>query len=128
MNGAPVKLLGMCLHHDGGSVGAAVPVGVWERRLRLLKGMGCNAIRFSHNPMSPELLNLCDSLGFLVMDEAFDEWTHRKAQIQHGYSEVFADWYERDLINLIRRDRNHPCVVMWSSRQRDCGATGASRR
>ena len=115
LNGAPVKMMGMCLHHDGGCVGAAVPAGVLERRLRLLKEMGCNAIRFSHNPMSPEMLDLCDRLGFLVMDEAFDEWTRRKPQIQHGYSDYFAEWYERDLLNLIHRDRNHPSVVMWSA-------------
>jgi beta-galactosidase len=115
LNGEPVKMLGMCLHHDGGSVGAAVPAGVLERRLRLLKEMGCNAVRCSHNPMSPEFYDLCDRLGLLVMDEAFDEWTRRKPQIQHGYSDWFADWYERDLINLIHRDRNHPCVVMWSA-------------
>ena len=115
LNGESVKMLGMCLHHDGGCVGAAVPAGVLERRLRLLKEMGCNAIRFSHNPMAPEMLDLCDRLGFLVMDEAFDEWTLRKRQVQHGYSEYFADWYERDLTNLIHRDRNHPCVVIWSA-------------
>jgi beta-galactosidase len=115
LNGQPVKLQGMCLHHDGGAVGAAVPEGVWVRRLRLLKEMGCNAIRTSHNPPAPEFLNLCDQLGFLVMDEAFDEWTVQKGQIQHGYSEFFNDWYERDLVNMIRRDRNHPGVIMWSA-------------
>jgi beta-galactosidase len=115
LNGEPVKMLGMCLHHDGGCVGAAVPEGVLERRLRLLKEMGCNAIRFSHNPMSPEMLDLCDRLGLLVMDEAFDEWTIRKPQIQYGYSDIFADWYERDLTNLIHRDRNHPSVILWSA-------------
>src|SRR5664279_1359759 len=97
LNGEPVKLFGVCLHHDGGAVGAAVPEGVLERRLRLLQAMGCNAIRCSHNPMAPELYELCDRLGLLVMDEAFDEWTVRKPQIQHGYSESFNEWYERDL-------------------------------
>jgi beta-galactosidase len=115
LNGEPVKLFGVCLHHDGGAVGAAVPEGVLERRLRLLQEMGCNAVRCSHNPMAPELYDLCDRLGLLVMDEAFDEWTVRKPQIQHGYSESFNEWYERDLVALIRRDRNHPCVVMWSA-------------
>lgn len=115
LNGEPVKLLGVCLHHDGGAVGAAVPEGVLERRLRLLQEMGCNAIRCSHNPMAPELYDLCDRLGLLVMDEAFDEWTVRKPQIQHGYSDSFKEWFERDLVTMIRRDRNHPCIVMWSA-------------
>ena len=115
LNGEPVKLFGVCLHHDGGAVGAAVPEGVLERRLRLLQEMGCNAIRCSHNPMAPELYDLCDRLGLLVLDEAFDEWTVRKPQIRHGYSDVFNEWYERDLVALIHRDRNHPSVVMWSA-------------
>lgn len=115
LNGAQVKLRGMCIHHDGGAVGAAVPEAVLERRLRLLREMGCNAIRCSHNPMAPELYDLCDRLGLLVMDEAFDEWTIRKPQIKFGYSDVFQEWYERDLVEFIRRDRNHPCVVMWSA-------------
>ena len=115
LNGEPVKLLGVCLHHDGGAVGAAVPEGVLERRLRLLQAMGCNAIRCSHNPMAPELYDLCDRLGLLVLDEAFDEWTVRKPQIRHGYSDSFNEWYERDLVALIHRDRNHPSVVMWSA-------------
>jgi beta-galactosidase len=115
LNGEPVKLQGMCLHEDGGAVGAAVPEGVWVRRLQELKAMGCNAIRTAHNPPAPEFLDLCDRLGFLVMDEAFDEWTVRKPQIQHGYSEYFDAWYERDLIDMIHRDRNHPCIVLWSA-------------
>lgn len=115
LNGAPVKLRGMCLHHDGGAVGAAVPEAVLERRLRLLQEMGCNAIRCSHNPMAPEFYDLCDRLGLLVMDEAFDEWTVRKPQIKFGYSDIFNDWSERDLVNLIHRNRNHPSIVMWSA-------------
>lgn len=115
LNGEPLKMLGMCLHHDAGAVGAAVPQAVLERRLRLLRAMGCNAIRCSHNPPAPELLDLCDQLGFLVMDEAFDEWTIRKPQIKYGYSDVFNDWCERDLVAMIRRDRNHPSIVMWSA-------------
>lgn len=115
LNGEHVKLNGMCVHHDGGAVGAAVPEAVLERRLRLLQEMGCNAIRTSHNPMAPEFYDLCDRLGIFVMDEAFDEWTIRKPQIQSGYSDVFRDWFERDLINFIHRDRNHPSVVMWSA-------------
>ncbi len=115
LNGTPIKLRGMCLHHDGGAVGAAVPEAMLERRLRLLQEMGCNAIRCSHNPMAPELYELCDRLGLLVMDEAFDEWTVRKPQIKFGYSDVFRARYERDLVDFIRRDRNHPCIVMWSA-------------
>ncbi|HEU5079989.1 MAG TPA: glycoside hydrolase family 2 TIM barrel-domain containing protein [Opitutaceae bacterium] len=115
LNGTAVKLKGMCLHHDGGAVGAAVPEAVLERRLRLLQEMGCNAIRCSHNPMAPEFYDLCDRLGLLVMDEAFDEWTIRKPQIKFGYSDVFNEWFERDLVDFIRQDRNHPCVVMWSA-------------
>jgi beta-galactosidase len=115
LNGEPANMLGMCLHHDGGAVGAAVPEEVWVRRLRLLKDMGCNAIRTSHNPPAPEFLDLCDRMGFLVMDEAFDEWTVRKPQIEHGYSSYFSEWCERDLTAMIHRDRNHPCVVLWSA-------------
>ena len=115
LNGAPLKLQGMCLHDDGGAVGAAVPERVWLRRLRLLQAMGCNAIRTAHNPPPPEFLDLCDWLGLLVMDEAFDEWTVRKPQLQHGYSDYFNEWYERDLTAMIRRDRIHPCIVLWSA-------------
>lgn len=115
LNGEPVKLLGMCLHHDGGAVGAAVPEAVLERRLRLLQEMGCNAVRCSHNPMAPEFYDLCDRLGLLVMDEAFDEWTVRKPQIRFGYSDWFNEWHERDLVAQVRRNRNHPSIVMWSA-------------
>jgi len=112
LNGERVKMNGVCLHHDGGCVGAAVPVGVWERRLRILKKMGCNAIRTAHNPPAPEFLDLCDRMGFLVMDEAFDEWQIGK--ITNGYNKYFNEWAERDLIAMLHRDRNHPSVVMWS--------------
>lgn len=115
LNGQKVILRGMCLHHDGGAVGAAVPEAVWRRRLRLLQEMGCNAVRTSHNPMAPEFYDLCDELGLLVMDEPFDEWTVRKPQIKFGYSDYFADWAQRDLVAFIRRDRNHPSVVLWSA-------------
>jgi beta-galactosidase len=113
LNGKPVKLNGVCLHCDGGSVGAAVPEGVWLRRLKLLRQMGCNAIRTSHNPPAPEFLDLCDQLGFLVMDEAFDEWTAGKTL--GGYHRFFNDWSQRDLVDFIHRDRNHPSVVLWSA-------------
>ena len=112
LNGEPVKMHGMCLHHDGGCVGAAVPIQVWERRLRLLKAMGCNAIRTSHNPPAPEFLDLCDRMGFLVMDESFDEWTSPK--VAHGYASDFKKWGIRDLTDMLHRDRNHPSVVLWS--------------
>jgi beta-galactosidase len=115
LNGGRVKMKGMCLHHDGGAVGAAVPEAVLERRLRLLKEMGCNAVRASHNPMSDEFYDLCDRLGLLVMDEAFDEWTIRKPQIKYGYSDHFHAWFERDLVDMIHRNRNHPSIVIWSA-------------
>ncbi len=102
LNGRRLKMLGVNLHHDGGPVGAAVPVAVWERRLVLLKQMGVNAIRTAHNPPAPEFLDLCDRLGLLVMDEAFDEWTHGK--VEYGYHRYFVDWAERDLVDFIRQD------------------------
>jgi len=116
LNGEHVKLNGVCLHHDGGCVGAAVPERVWERRLEILREMGCNAIRTSHNPYAAEFLDQCDRMGFLVMDEAFDEWKVPKGQIgPNGYANYFDQWYERDVQNLVRRDRNHPSVVLWSA-------------
>ncbi len=116
LNGVPVKMKGVCLHHDAGCVGAAVPERVWERRLEILREMGCNAIRTSHNPCSAEFLDLCDRMGFLVMDEIFDEWKAPKGQIRgNGYSNYFDEWHERDVVNFIHRDRNHPSVVLWSA-------------
>jgi beta-galactosidase len=112
LNGQHVKMQGMCLHENGGCVGGAIPMGVWERRLKLLKAMGCNAIRTSHNPPAPEFLDLCDRLGFLVMDEAFDEW--QAGKVSQGYNKVFAQWSQKDLTGMLHRDRNHPSVVMWS--------------
>jgi beta-galactosidase len=112
LNGKRVKMLGVNLHHDGGPVGAAVPEAVWERRLELLQQMGVNAVRTAHNPPAPEFLDLCDRLGLLVMNEAFDEWTHGK--VEYGYNQYFAEWGERDLVDFMRRDRNHPSVVLWS--------------
>jgi beta-galactosidase len=103
----------MCLHHDAGSVGAAVPIGVWERRLESLKAMGCNAIRASHNPPAPEFLDLCDRMGFLVMDESFDEWKSSKVR-GNGYAKYFDEWSQRDLTDMLHRDRNHPSIVIWS--------------
>jgi len=113
LNGRPVKLKGVNLHEDGGAVGAAIPEQVWAYRLARLKAMGANAIRTSHNPPAPEFLDLCDSLGFLVMAEAFDEWTIGK--VPEGYHKYFAEWSERDLTDFVRRDRNHPSIVLWSA-------------
>ena len=115
LNGQPVKLRGVCVHPEAGCLGAAVPERVWERRLAELRAMGCNAIRTSHNPFAAEFLDLCDRMGFLVMNEAFDEWRVPKGQIQNGYHLYFDEWHERDLTNFIRRDRNHPSVVLWSA-------------
>jgi beta-galactosidase len=115
LNGQQIKLNGACIHNEAGSVGAAVPLRVWERRLEILKEMGCNAIRTSHNPFAAEFLDLCDRMGFLVMAEAFDEWRVPKGQIRYGYSLYFDEWHERDLINFLHRDRNHPSIVLWSA-------------
>ncbi len=112
LNGEPVKINGVCLHHDGGCVGAAVPVRVWERRLETLKAMGCNGIRSSHYPPAPEFLDLCDRMGFLVMDENFDEW--RMGKFSYGYHDYFDEWAIVDTVSMVRRDRNHPSVVIWS--------------
>ncbi len=124
LNGRPMKLKGVCLHGDGGPVGAAVPAAVWERRLETLKAIGVNAIRTAHNPPAPEFLDLCDHLGFLVMEEAFDEFTPTKKKwvagwnhgvpSRFGYGEDFAEWGVRDIQTMVRRDRNHPSVILWS--------------
>ncbi|WP_394708103.1 sugar-binding domain-containing protein [uncultured Bacteroides sp.] len=112
LNGVPTKIKGVCMHHDLGCLGAAVNVRAIERQLEILKSMGCNGIRCSHNPPAPELLNLCDRMGFVVMDESFDMW--RKKKTAHDYSRYFNEWHERDLTDHILRDRNHPSVFMWS--------------
>ncbi|MBQ0006030.1 MAG: DUF4982 domain-containing protein, partial [Alistipes sp.] len=112
LNGEAVKLLGVCLHHDMGCIGTAVHPRALERELMIMKEMGVNAIRTSHNPPAPQLLDLCDRMGFLVMDEAFDMW--RQPKKEFDYSKYFDNWHERDLRAFIKRDRNHPCVVMWS--------------
>jgi beta-galactosidase len=112
LNGRNLKLKGVCQHHDLGALGAAVNVRAVERQLEILREMGCNAVRTSHNPPAPELLDLCDRMGFLVIDEAFDEW--REGKVGNGYHRVFDEWAERDLRDMIRRDRNHPSVIMWS--------------
>lgn len=112
LNGRQVKMRGVCNHHDAGPLGAAVPDKITEARVRQLKAMGCNAIRTSHNPFAPEFYDICDRLGMLVMDEIFDGW-HRKASFDYG-GVHFDKWWRRDLDDFIRRDRNHPCVVVWS--------------
>ena len=112
LNGRHLKIKGVCNHHDLGALGAAVNRRATERQLQIMKGMGANAIRTSHNPPSPELLELCDRLGLLVMDEAFDMW--RIPKVSNGYSKYFADWGETDMRDMIRRDRNHPSIILWS--------------
>jgi hypothetical protein len=124
LNGVNMKIKGVCVHHDAGPVGAAVPVQMWQRRLRLLKEVGCNAIRMSHNPPDPALLDVCDQMGFVVMDEAFDEFTPPKNKwitgwndgtpVRKGYGEAFAEWSVRDIGDMVRRDRNHPSIILWS--------------
>ena len=112
LNGQHVKLNGVCVHQDAGCVGSAVPEGVWERRLKLLKEMGCNAIRTSHNPPTPELLDLCDKMGMCVMDESFDEW--QAGKVRQGYHLFFDKWWQQDVTDFVHRDRNHPSIVLWS--------------
>ena len=112
LNGEKTFLKGVCLHHDAGALGAAWNEGAWIRRLLKLKEMGCNAIRTSHNPPAPELLDLCDRLGFLVIDELTDTWTVPKRP--NGYATLFDEWAEKDLTDMILRDRNHPSVILWS--------------
>jgi beta-galactosidase len=112
LNGKKVNVNGVCDHHDLGALGSAFNTRAAERQLELLKEMGCNAIRTSHNPPAPELLDLCDKLGFLVMDEAFDAWITPKKPLD--YNKIFNAWVEEDLKALVRRDRNHPSVFLWS--------------
>ncbi|MDR0642202.1 MAG: DUF4982 domain-containing protein [Treponema sp.] len=124
INGKNEKLRGLCFHHDCGCLGAAFWPDVWRRRLEKLKEMGCNALRMSHNPQAGELYDLCDEMGFYVMDEAFDEWEGCKNKwvqghnvyppAHHGYYEDFPQWHERDLADMVIRGRNHPSIIMWS--------------
>jgi beta-galactosidase len=112
LNGKTRKLHGVCLHHDLGALGAAVNRRATERQLEIMKSAGVNAVRTSHNPPSPELLEFCDRLGLVVMDEAFDMW--RIAKVPNGYSKYYDEWSERDARDMVRRDRNHPSVILWS--------------
>ena len=124
LNGEWMKVKGVCLHHDAGVLGAVVPRDVWKRRLQNLKSIGANAIRMSHNPQAPVLYDLCDELGFLVMDEASDEWEFPKRKWVKGWNvgepsydgtfDFFEEWIERDVTDMVRRDRNHPSVFLWS--------------
>ncbi|MDE5962760.1 MAG: glycoside hydrolase family 2, partial [Alistipes sp.] len=124
LNGRWMKVKGVCLHHDAGTLGAAVPPEVWRRRLENLKTIGVNAIRMSHNPQAPALYDLCDELGLLVMDEASDEWEFPKRKWLAGWNEgtpgydgtydFFEEWIERDVADMVRRDRNHPSIFLWS--------------
>jgi beta-galactosidase len=112
LNGQALKIRGVCDHHDLGALGAAVNRRAIERQLQILKGAGVNALRTSHNPPAPEVLELCDRLGLVVMDEVFDMW--RQPKVPNGYSKYYDEWSERDVRDFVRRDRNHPSVIMWS--------------
>jgi beta-galactosidase len=112
LNGKRLKILGVCNHHDLGALGAAINTRALERQLQILKDMGCNGIRTSHNPPAPELLDLADKMGFIVMDEAFDMWA--KPKTKYDYSNDWNEWHVKDLSDFIVRDRNHPSVIIWS--------------
>jgi len=127
LNGVSKKIKGVCLHHECGAVGAAVPLDVWRRRLVKLQKCGCNAIRTAHNPASEDFLDLCDEMGFLVQEEFYDEWDNPKDKrfngtevpdqvsfITRGHAEFFQEFAKSDLQNTILRDRNHPCIIQWS--------------
>ncbi len=128
VNDVPTKMKGVCNHQDLGLLGSALWDQALERRMKMLKDMGCNAIRTAHYPHSPELMALCDKLGFLVLNETFDEWRRgwdfegkllvssktNKGKAPFGYNKYFDEWHERDLVDHIKRDRNHPSVIMWS--------------
>ncbi|MCA1745209.1 MAG: DUF4982 domain-containing protein [Bacteroidales bacterium] len=114
LNGENIRLKGVCLHHDGGAVGAAVPLALWEERLQQLKEIGINTIRTAHNPFATEFLDLCDQMGFFVMNETFDTWRASKNNADHGYQHYFDDWWEEDTRAVVLRDRNHPSIFMIS--------------
>ena len=124
LNGRWMKMKGVCIHHDAGALGAAVPREVWKQRLQALKAIGTNAIRTSHNPQAPLLYDLCDELGLLVLDEAYDEWEFPKNKWIAGWNvgtpghqgsfDIFKEWGEKDLADMVRRDRNHPSIFAWS--------------
>ena len=112
LNEKPVKIQGVCMHHDLGALGVAVNYRATQRQMEMMKEMGANAIRTSHNPPSPELIQICDSIGLLVIEEAFDEWKDGKNK--NGYANYFDEWAKSDIESMVRRDRNHPCIIAWS--------------
>lgn len=112
LNGVPTKIYGVCLHHDNGALGSVANYHAIKRKLTIMKEMGVNAIRMAHNPPSLEMLQLCDEMGFIVQDEVFDVW--KKKKVTHDYNKYWDEWYKRDLEDFIKRDRNHPSVMMWS--------------
>lgn len=114
LNNENMKIKGVCLHHDGGAMGAAVPLSVWKKRLELLRGIGVNAVRVSHNPFAPEFYELCDRMGFLVMEETFDTWYAKKNHADYGYQHFFGDWWEADTRDVVMRNRNHPSIIIYS--------------
>lgn len=124
LNGENMKLKGACIHHDAGSLGAAVYRQIWERRLKELKDLGCNAIRTSHNPQDDMIYSICDEIGLLVIDEAFDEWEYPKRKWiegwnvgipwYDGYAAHFNEWGERDITDMVNQHKNHPSIIMWS--------------
>ena len=114
LNGKRVQIKGVCEHHDLGPLGAAFHARAYERKIEILKGMGCNAIRMTHNPPAAEVLDLCDKHGMLVVNELFDIWKHRKYDKVNGYHIWWQDWWRRDVRNIMLRDRNHPCIIAWS--------------
>ena len=124
LNGKNMKVKGVCIHHDAGALGAVVPEEVWERRLRNLKNLGVNALRMSHNPQAPVVYDIADRIGLLIMDEASDEWEFPKRKWIKGWNkgtpgfdgtyDFFEEWIDRDVADMVRRDRNHPSVFLWS--------------
>jgi beta-galactosidase len=124
LNGQNMKLRGVCLHHDLGALGTAVNYRAIERELQIMKAMGANAIRTSHNPPAPELLDIADRLGLMIMDEAFDTWTQTKTA--NDYGNYFTAWAQRDIQDMVRRDRNHPSVILWSIGNEVGGSTTAT--
>ncbi len=114
LNGEPTKIIGVCMHHDLGALGAAINYRAMERQLEILKEMGINGIRTSHNPAAPEWLELCDKMGFIVMTETFDVWKAIKENTPFNYNLYFDEWHKRDLQDHVLRDRNHPSIFMWS--------------
>jgi beta-galactosidase len=114
LDGVNLKIKGVCIHHDAGALGAAVPLAVWEYRFQRLREAGVNAIRTSHNPVAPEVLDLADRMGFLVFDETFDTWTAAKEHAEQGLNRYWKDWWEADTRDMVIRDRNHPSIILYS--------------